>query len=102
MSEVNSMEHDEGVVDSPGGDVPRGSGPTLSPVAPTGSRADAVTVQAGSGGNNTTGQVNFNFTVNNPKNAESVCSGGTGIELGRENAVGDTAPKNLEISTINI
>ena len=101
MSEVNNMEHDGSVAVGPGGNAPRGSGPTVSPVAPTGSRSDAVTVQAGSGGNNTTGQVTFNYIFNNPKNAESVCSGGTGIELGRENAVGDTAPKNLESSIIS-
>jgi hypothetical protein len=101
MSEVNNMEHDGSVAVGPGGSAPRGSGPTVSPAAPTGSRSDAVTVQAGSGGNNTTGQVTFNYIFNNPKNAESVCSGGTGIELGRENAVGDTAPKNLESSIIS-
>ena len=101
MSEVNTMEHDGGAVASPGNDAPRGSGLTIGPVAPTGTRSDAVTVQAGSGGNDTSGQVKLISIFNNPKNAESVCSGGTGIELGRENAVGDTAPKNLESSIIS-
>ena len=101
MSETNSMEHDGGVAGSPGGGAPRGSGETVGPVASTGSRTGTATVQAGSGGGLNAGQVTFNYISKNPKNAESVCSGGTGIELGRENAVGDTAPKNLETSIIN-